>query len=482
MKRNPCKLYSALLSVLLLSAPAWAQKQEKTFTSGFKTNKDVKVIVETGYSDVILETWNKNEVAVEAVMEVEGVSEKEAQELFREWGLEAVGGKDQVRISTRPATHAMYMVQGSPLPEDFEFDFDFTFDDSLMAPVVPPAPPMPPMPVKPVSPNHPVPPPPPVPPHMDKHHFDYEAYEREGDAYMKKWQEEFRKEFDAQWKAEFDQWRKEFEREMKNHEQIRKEMEMQRAEMMKQHEDVLRNRDSIKAQIRREFDRAKTEQLRAEKKAVRYMIRTGEANKNVKVKKTIRIKMPKDAKLELKVRHGEVILSENLKHIDARLDYSSLTAVAVNGKETVINASYTPVRVEQWNAGSLRVEYAKAVNLKRVQSLKLDAVSSRIDIGAVLDEALIAGRFGDLSIGSLSPQFKLLDLQLDNTDTRIVLPKNTAYTYQFSGVSSDFSAPKALSLNFSSKYGKKLAKGYVLSAAAPRSVVIQAQYSDVVLQ
>ena len=50
-----------------------AQNFKKKFSENFKTNKDVEIHINASHTDVNVTTWNKNEVQVNAIIEVEGV-------------------------------------------------------------------------------------------------------------------------------------------------------------------------------------------------------------------------------------------------------------------------------------------------------------------------------------------------------------------------------------------------------------------------
>ena len=68
----------------------------------------------------------------------------------------------------------------------------------------------------------------------------------------------------------------------------------------------------------------------------------------------------------MNVRHGEVKLAENTKNLNATLSHSSLWATTIDGDETNILASYSPVEVKNWNYGQLETKYSKDINLAEV--------------------------------------------------------------------------------------------------------------------
>ena len=60
MKTLRYKITIVLLFIGLITVTA--QKLEKKYTEKFKVNKDVVIDVNTRYTDIEIETWDKNEV------------------------------------------------------------------------------------------------------------------------------------------------------------------------------------------------------------------------------------------------------------------------------------------------------------------------------------------------------------------------------------------------------------------------------------
>lgn len=483
MKQMNLYLRNALLGVLVLGAtPGLAQKQPKTFTATFPTKKDVRVVVNTAHTDVQLETWNKNEVLVEGYIEVEGLSEEEASKIFKSWEFKAEGDSQEVRVTTSPEP-SWKVFSGVRMPgEDmdfdfnFDFDFDFEFHDSLM-------PPMPPFSV--LSGDLPMAPMPPMP-SMKGLEFDYEAYEKDGEAYMKKWQEGFRKNFDDTYKDQMESWKKNFQEYMKEHQDKIKEWQEQKADIIKQRAEIAKQRaesvaerNKLREEVRKELVKAKV--LADSARSRSYALR-GFAGKHIKIKRVVKIKMPKDAKLQLNVRHGEVNLAGNYPGMEATFEYAVLRAPVVNGRATSIVATHTPIRVDQWEAGSLRVAYAREVDLGAVRQLYLDALSSSVAIGKISGDARIEGRFGDIQIGNITSDFKHINLNLDNTNLTLVLPREMTWQYRLEGMSTKYALPKGFAPSFATMGGKRVATGIVGKGISPAELLIQSKFSDVVLQ
>ena len=105
--------------IVLLAVSVQAQKFDKTIKEKFKVNSDVEVVINAVHTDVDIETWNKNEVSIEAVMEIEGLPKEEAEKILEKWKFEALGNKNKVKITSLSTNFDF----------DFKFDFDFDFPD-----------------------------------------------------------------------------------------------------------------------------------------------------------------------------------------------------------------------------------------------------------------------------------------------------------------------------------------------------------------
>jgi hypothetical protein len=203
--------------------------------------------------------------------------------------------------------------------------------------------------------------------------------------------------------------------------------------------------------------------------------------RNYKVKKTIRIKMPKSTKLKMNVRHGEVKLAENTRNMNATLSYARLLAYTIDGEKTNIVASYSPVSVQRWNYGNLNINFSEDVALKDVNILTLNATSSDITIDRLLKSAQIKNDLGALRINTIANDFKDLDISVQNGELVCRLP-DTPYSITIDGTSSEYSGPSDLKL-VSEKNGNSFVhRGYYMQKDSGKSIVIDSRYSDILLQ
>ncbi|MCK0160251.1 hypothetical protein [Allomuricauda sp. F6463D] len=485
MNRNHQILCSGLL-LLLVGFTCQAQEKSKTYKETFNVNKDTELNVNTSYSDIEFETWNKDQVEITAVVELEGVDEAEADAYFERDLVKIMGNSREIEVSTEGAG------------PNYTFDFQgFNIDIPEMPSVAEiianvEIPEMPEIVFPEIAAMPSVPPMPPLPPIQ----FDYDAYKKDGDKYMKEWKKEFDKTFDKEYKERFEEWGKEMEKMAEEREAHREELRGEREKMREEREKV---REEMHERLleQREEMRAQREELRAEqaelRKELREEARTIHGSPNVfyfssdgqhkeyKVKKRIIIKMPKYMKLNMNVRHGKVKLAENTKNINASLSYASLLASTIDGATTDIRVSYSPVTVQNWNYGKLSVDYSDNINLKEVKELNLNSVSSNVVIGRLAGKVAVVNDFGALSIDEVSNTFNTIDISMENGELNCKLPE-TPYVISVYETTSDFTYPKALKLVSTKKNGANVHTGYHIDKNEGKTITINSKYSEVVLK
>ncbi len=485
MNRNHQILCSGLL-LLLVGFTCHAQEKSKTYKETFNVNKDTELNVNTSYSDIEFETWDKDQVEITAVVELEGVDEAEADAYFERDLVKIMGNSKEIEVSTEGAgPNYTFDFQGFniDIPEmpsvaeiianvEIPEISEVVFPEIAAMPSMPPMPPLPPI------------------------EFDYDAYKKDGDKYMKEWKKEFDKTFDAEYKKRFEEWGKEMEKMAEEREAQREELRGEREKMREEREKV---REEMRERLLEQRDemRAQREELRAERaelrKELREEARTIHGNPNVfyfssdgqhkeyKVKKRIIIKMPKYIKLNMNVRHGKVKLAENTKNINASLSYASLLASTIDGASTDIRVSYSPVTVQNWNYGKLSVDYSDNINLKEVRELKLNSVSSNVAIGRLAGKVAVVNDFGALSIEEVSNSFNTIDISMENGELNCKLPE-TPYVISVHETTSDVTFPKALKLVSTKINGTNVHTGYHVSKNDGKTITINSKFSEVVLK
>lgn len=478
---NRMKLFKRTLVLCLISIGVYGQNQSKTFKETFNVSDDAVLEINTSHADIEFETWDKNEVVIEATIELSDISDEDAERYFQNGGIEILGNSKKITISTGVENSWFFKHSVGGL-NNFHFEM----------PEIPDMPEINEMPelfemeaMPPLPPQH-------------FHRFDHEAYKKDGEKYMKKWQKEFTDGFDKEYEKKIEEWSKRMEERAERMEK-RREERAERAEERAQRnsERVEARAERMKeAQERREAMLVRRAEMRKRNDSTRFLFidsdgnSTGGSNRfyfssdghegNIKIKKTIKIKMPKSVKLKMNVRHGEVKLAENTNNLKATLSHARLLATNIDGDDTVILASYSPVSVQQWNYGQLQADYSENINLKEVHNLILKSTSSDITIDRLLTNLTASNNFGPIRIKSISKNFKDLDVSLRNAELTFKLPE-TAFNIYVNGTTSKMTAPASITLSKTKNGHVTVNKGYHIKNNGGKSIKINSKYSEVVI-
>lgn len=364
--------------------------------------------------------------------------------------------------------------------------------------------------------------------------FDYERYQSEGEKYLKewskkyekqggkefqksmeawarefaksgyqekmtKWGEEYGKRFEGKWAKDMEKWGEEFGEEYGKDmeewgerfgkeweekmeawgERYGREMEKRSNAMEKRGEEMEKR---LEVMAKRNEERAEQMKVRLEELQERredthnrresMLVRRLDSDNNSKVKKVIKIKIPKKAKLKTNIRHGELKISTVIHNMRGDISHSFLVAEHIDGNDTSINVSYSPVVVNTWNLGTLNLNFVDKAQIKTAQDLVLNSKSSNVTLGNLNATAIIDGSFGDLTISNLGDTFKNLNLVLENSDALINLPKAIDFTLYFKGNRSKYNN-KATT--------QKTIRNYPEGESSNRNIVVNAKFSNVII-
>ncbi|SHJ91802.1 hypothetical protein SAMN04488007_1943 [Maribacter aquivivus] len=463
-----------IIAFALLTSNAFlAQEERKTFQERFIVAEDAVVNINTSYADIEFETWDKDEVAITATITLEGATKEEAENYFKNSPIEILGNSKEIKISSKSKNNDFFT----------SFDSENIFNHGGMRIAVPeiasfvvsvpqiaPFPEMPPLPL------------------TEAYTFDYEEYQKDGDKYMKKWQKNFEKSFDKKHQKRLEEWAERMEEQAEEMEIRMEEHNAKRAELMEERHEALQQRLEEREEKRAHLQSDKDEHRAfihtsrnssGEAPNIFYYSSEGE-QKNFKIKKTIKISLPKSTRIKMDVRHGEVKLAENTKNLNAKLSHSSLWAVTIDGEETSVSASYSPVTVQKWNYGQLSTSYSEDISLSEVVQLQLQATSSEVTIDKLFKNAFVKNDFGAVHILEMGNDFEELDISVRNGELTVTMPKVATNVY-VKGNSSTLKLPTDLQIVETKNGTTTIHKGYHLKNNSNRSIVITSDYSEVVL-
>lgn len=291
-----------LLSLIGLGSGLMAQEYS-TPTQYFDVKSQSTVTIEASYCEIEIEEWNKNRVEVTGTMRVQGLDEEEAKEIFDRWEVNTSYHDDQVTI------HASGSDSGN--------EYFFIHNDKYVGNIVVDVPTMAPEITAIIDSIHVVLPPIAAFPDIEyaesfsfsgDFNFDYEKFKSDPD-YLKEWQEE-----NAEKIEEFVEEINERNAEIsERHAEMReRQMEMEKRAMERQKEAIERQAELMKKQeMRMEeiVERAEAQAERAEAMIAEReteIRRILEERQKVKVKRILKIKVPKNAKLVMDVDYCKI--------------------------------------------------------------------------------------------------------------------------------------------------------------------------------
>jgi hypothetical protein len=448
------KTYTYKISafLLLLTTIVNAQTFDKKIEERFKVVPEVEIIVNADYTDVEIETWNKNEVSVVAIIEVSGIEENEANKILKNWEFEALGNKNTVKIKS------------ASNKKDYNFNNNFTFPEVKIPEI------------NFYMPNVEFP----KIPEFPEMKFDYEAYKKDT-LYLKKYKmqiSEYVKKFNkSDWKKQLDSirntpsfikkmeelkiagekmanklketnWYKEIEA-RQNSEEFKRSMAETKKALEEATFKTLENRDEILEQVKllEEANKVRSAELKRLKEEGKldslenyfnksdshknysettYFNFSKNHNSNLKIKKYLKIKVPKKVILNLNVRHGKVTVPESNNKMSVNMEYGSFVGGAITGTENNLTFINTPVTITTLNSSTISLKNVKNASLGSVENLYFLSNLSDVVIDKVGEDVSLNQKFGNLNVNKVISEFKNLNLTVDYAKVTIPLGKLVA--------------------------------------------------------
>ena len=445
-------LFTRFSLCLLFVVSSYAQKS-KTYTESFNVNKDTEVSLSADNAEIIIETWNKDRVDVEATITVDVEDEKLADKILENFEFEALGNstKVEIRAGSNPfqsSRNISFFSSGDVQPYVLYDDNVKIVTDDIKGLKVP---------------QPPSPPVPPLPPSVGniKMDFDMERFNEEGKAYIIEFQKEIREMFEgSNFKEDMLEWKEKFREEMEKS-GIKDSIKV----------ITFRWRDEMRPVLREMRDKLKEKRSELRERRNSFEgIRT-----NFNVKKKIIIKMPKEAKLDLNVKRSELKIA-SLHQIDANLNYSGLQIDELTGQNCSVSAMYSGVNIAKANGLNLNLKYAKKVNIGEVNQLISTSKTSNLIIDLVNQKAIIDGSFGDLVIKDISDDFNLVDINLKNSSAKLNVP-DVNYNFYINSKASEINLDSKLKYDLSEAFDAKIYRSKN-SKNSSKTLNIKADYSN----
>ena len=457
------KLYKLSILIVLALATTFGYSQKK-YVESFNVSDNVEVSVNTSFTNVVFETWNKNKVEVEAFIEGDNLSDSQKEQLMKNWDLDVTGNSKKINVTSNSGSQPFAM---NDMPN---LDFIGPLMENMVMPMMQ---------------NIKVPPlPEDLLENIGDIQFDYEEFQKDEEGYMKKFEAQMDKKFGKDFEKRMEEWGKRFE-ESWDEKRADSIGEAYGKRMEAWGEEYGKKMEAWANEIEKKYENeggnyTKTVTKSPNGTAIVIQGNRSSTGNNTNVKKTIIIRLPKNSKTEVNVRHGDLKMAD-ANNIKANLNYTPFTANSIDGGQTLINASYAPVIVNVWKQGGLNVKYVDNSKIDNVQNINLQANSSDVRIGNVSNQAFLSGSFGNLKIDKVSDGFETLDIRLENTDAKVKVPTGS-FSFYFTGKKSTLKYPKSLQLKESKSADRVVVKGFNQNNGSNKTITINSTYSNVSLQ
>ena len=189
---------NSLVIVLLLTTSIFYGQTK--YVESFNASKDMVVEVNTSYTNVVFETWNKNKVEVVAFIDDDTLSESEKKELFDVWKFNVLGNSKKVVVTSNAhgdMSHYNYDYNSDEM--QFNMEFLGPLLETIIIPEIPELPKIPEMPEMSVMSDKLI-------KGVGNINFDYEAYQENEEEYMKKFEKQMEDNFGPEFEAKIEAW------------------------------------------------------------------------------------------------------------------------------------------------------------------------------------------------------------------------------------------------------------------------------------
>lgn len=458
------KPFKISVFLLLIASSLFAQKVEKKFNEKFYTNKDVEIDINASNAEIDVTTWNKNEVAVEATIEVEGIGKKEAEKYLQKWNFEAIGNKSTVKIkansnsfySTGNDNIFFYNSSGnSSYPKGTVYNLSKSGDnDLLMIPKID---------LENINIEIDD-----VMKGLENIEFDFDKYSKDGDTYFFQWKNGVN-DVTIKSKKEWEKFKK-----SKEYKKFKKEEEKRKKELKKYFKKKHVEQKEI---IESAINRLKNSQLSSlfitDAKGNDFMIN----GKKVKIVKRIKVKVPRKATFNLNTRHCKVKLPKT--KVSGKVSYGSFKAEALNGSK--LNVSFSPVKINSLNTSTLFLNNVTDAKIASVTNTIVNSKSSDITIVDVHKNVKLVHQFGELKVDKINSDSGYFKVFLRFANASVNLSGvNQQFNFEIKENPLAYSQNKTIRLSLKENGGKNI-NGTFLIESKNKKIYIQGEYSQLLV-
>lgn len=290
---------------------------------------------------------------------------------------------------------------------------------------------------------------------LNQLNFDFEAYNKIGEPYLKIWEQAFVDRLDENDSKQVKAWSRETV------------------------SNLIRVSKQGAPQIAKPVSQSNTNEQSGYQVFFSKSIKTAPLNPNNEY--TIEVGVPHNMHIQLNARHGSFISKSVLNNIKGNLKYTPFKAEQVGG-DTDLSVDFASVSIDSWQKGKLSISYSKQAEIRLVNQLQLKLNSSKMKISQLSGKGIFNGSFSKLQIDETIDSFKNLVFLLTQSDLILTLP-NTSYNFAYTGNLSLIEYPKEkLQVSSLGDFQSHMLHGFALNRNTPKELQINAKYSQVFLK
>lgn len=290
---------------------------------------------------------------------------------------------------------------------------------------------------------------------LNQLNFDFEAYNKIGEAYLKIWEQAFVDHLDEKGSKQVKQWSQE----------------------------TVPNLIRVSKQNDQNISRNNAELSNLNKGYQVYISKSITSSPEIlnSNEYTIEIGVPENVSIRLNTRHGSFIAKSALKNVKGTLKYTPFEAREISGDSDLV-IDFAAVKIDRWKEGKLSIGYSKNAKIVQANQIDLHINSSKVQIGELVGTGIFNSAFSKLNIIKTSTDFNNLVFLLTQSDLILQLP-STSYNFAYSGSLSLIEFPKEkLRLTSLGDFQSHMLHGYAVDRNTPKELQINAKYSQVFLK
>ncbi len=417
-----------LLIFGLAISGTYAQKLTKSAKQEFMVKAGTVIVLNSKYTNIEFELTDQDKVLVEAVMEIQGASKEELNDYFGKWDFKANRQNNTIHINSVLKSDLSSSMNKNGYYQGYFLDKDQ--HESIQSDIK-----------NKKKKGHSL-----KEKNQDSnsnyneqdYSFNNEAYIEKGDAYLNKWEQETGNNAAPRWKNKSKQERIALIEKIKANKS--------NSNSNKKIIPPVLVKENIKTKLKL---KVKPEKTVLPEVNVRVF-----SEKRIAINKTLKIKIPKYAQLQIEVRHGKITFKSSITNLKANLSHVLLEAGTIDGSKTSIKAAYTNFEIETWKSGYLETNFSEFTLIKQVEDMKLISNTSTVAIDLVSKNFEAKGNFKllDIEIASTIKEV-LIDVE-DSKKVWIKLPE-IDYNLSYKGTDTKLIAPNKFALKTLSKNPKK---------------------------